>query len=351
MLSDPSATPRSAPLERIATDKGSYVIRPYELADLPAVLTAWQAAFGKPIAPELWRWKYHHAPLGHQILLCVHEGGEIAALYGGVPFAADWRTERLRITQIMDVFSHPAHRTPLGGRGGLYIRTALSFFTRYGRPEASDLMYGLPGERASRLGIHRLGYRALPGSVAYLVADTAALSRLRCRPFAGRLTPVVGNDLAGADRLADARLTTRLQAQRDADFIRWRFLRHPEHPYRLLRYGAWARRRGTAWRGYAAVRTTDARAVIVDLVLPKDEPDARDMLRRLGALAQADGINEICTWLPATGVDASRLRALDFAEQPEPLGIRPTARVFDNRIAWSEASTALHYTMADSDLF
>ena len=333
------------------SDPCGYAIRPYEPADLPAVLTAWQAAFGKPLAPRLWRWKYHDAPLGHQILLCVHESGEIAALYGGLPFAADWRGERLRITQLMDVFSHPAHRRPLGGRGGLYVRTALSYFLRYGGPDASMLMYGLPGERHSRLGIHRLGYRTLPGGMAYLTAHPAALARLRARPLIGRLAPVAENDLVGLDQLADAGPVTRLQARRNAEFIRWRFLRHPEHQYRLLRYSAWASRPGTAWRGYAAVRTMQAQGVIVDLVLPQGERDARDMLRRLGALLLADGISELCTWLPASGIDAARLRALGFSEQPEPLGIRPTARLFDTGISWSDASTALHYTMADADLF
>ncbi len=134
MPSHPSATPSSAPLERIETDNGFYVIRPYELANLPFVLAAWRAAFGQPISAQLWRWKYHEAPQGHQILLCVHESREVAALYGGVPFVADWRGRRLRITQLMDVFSHPRHRRQLGGRGGLCVRTALSFLrTRDGR--------------------------------------------------------------------------------------------------------------------------------------------------------------------------------------------------------------------------
>jgi hypothetical protein len=341
----------NADIQPVDTDHGRYVIRPYAAADLPAALTAWQAAFGKPACAELWRWKYHDAPLGYQILLCVHESGEVAALYGGVPFAADWRGRRLCITQLMDVFSHPDHRRQLGGRGGLYARTALSFFGRYGRPDGSALMYGLPGERASRLGRHRLGYRPLADGLAYLVADTTALVRLRCRPFAGRLMGVRGEYLAGLDRLAATGSGGRLQARRDADFFRWRFLHHPERGYRLLRYGAWASRSGGAWRGYAVVLAESEETVLVDVVLPDDDQGARDMLRRIGALLAAYGFARLRTWLPAAGADAARLQALGFASQPEPLGIVPTARLFDSRISWSDASGALHYTMADSDLY
>jgi hypothetical protein len=338
-------------VEEIATDNGRYTIRPYVPADLPAVLASWQAAFGNPVAPALWRWKYHDAPLGHQILLCVHESGEVAALYGGVPFAADWRGQRLRITQLMDVFSHPAHRRQLGGRGGLYVRTALRYFAQFGGPDGAALMYGLPGERASRLGVHRLGYRPLPGGVAYLVADTAALARLRCRPFAGRLSRVANEDLHGLDRLADRCPLGRLQARRDADFIRWRFLHHPACRYQVLRYGPFAGRSGSAWRGCAVVLIQPAEALLVDLVLPDHDRGARDLLRRVGAGLHADGVTRLRTWLPAAGADAERLQTLGFAREPEPLGIVPTARRFHSALSWSDASAALHYTMADSDLF
>ncbi len=123
-------------------------------------------------------------------------------------------------------------------------------------------MYGLPGERASRLGVHRLGYRPLPGGMAYLVADTAVTGRLRRRPFAGRLTPEIGKDLAQVGLLADACPATRLQARRDADFIRWRFLRHPVRRYRLLRYGAWGPRPNKDWRGYAVLSAESGEAVL-----------------------------------------------------------------------------------------
>jgi len=337
--------------EEIATDHGRYTIRPYVPADLPAVLAGWQAAFGNPVAPALWRWKYHEAPLGHQILLCMHESGEVAALYGGVPFAADWRGRRLCITQLMDVFSHPAHRRQLGARGGLYVRTALRYFARYGRADRSALLYGLPGERASRLGVHRLGYRPLPGGVAYLVADTAALARLRCHPFIGRLSQVANEELHGLDRLADRFPRGRLQARRDADFIRWRFLRHPARRYQVLRYGPFAGRSGSAWRGYAVVLIQLAEAMLVDLVLPDHDRGARDLLRRVGARLHADGVARLRTWLPAAGADAERLQTLCFTRQPEPLGIIPTVRLFKSGVSWSDASAALHYTMADSDLF
>jgi len=340
-----------ARVEEIATEHGRYSIRPYVAADLPAVLAAWQAAFGKPLAADLWRWKYHGAPLGNQILLCEHESGEVAALYGGVPFAADWRGRRLRITQLMDVFSHPGHRKQLGGRGGLFVRTATAFFTATAQPGGSALLYGLPGERHSRLGEHLLEYRRLPGGVACLEAETAKLARLRSRPFAGRLHRQTGPQLDGLDQLADACPADRLQARRDADFFRWRFLNHPVHRYWLLRYAPFTLRSSSAWRGCAVVLQQSSQAVLVDLVLPEDDPDARDLLRRTGAMLSEHGMTRLRTWLPARGTDVARLQALGFVRLAEPLGIIPTGRLFDPCMTWAVASSALHYTMADSDLF
>jgi len=142
-----------------------------------------------------------------------------------------------------------------------------------------------------------------------------------------------------------------LQARRDADFIRWRFLHHPARRYRVLRYGPFAARSGGAWRGYAVVLIQPEDAVLVDLVLPAHDRGARDLLRRVGARLHADGVARLRTWLPAAGADAARLQALGFAREPEPLGIVPTARLFHSALSWSEVSAALHYTMADSDLF
>jgi len=138
--------------EEIATDNGRYTIRPYVPDDLPAVLAGWQAAFGNPVAPALWHWKYHDAPLGHQVLLCIHETSEVAALYGDLPFAADWRGQRFRITQLMDVFLRPAHRRQLGGRGGLYVRTALRYFSgpKLNRRSRTDRA---PPHRSARNGV------------------------------------------------------------------------------------------------------------------------------------------------------------------------------------------------------
>jgi len=337
--------------EQIQTDRGSYAIRPYTRNDLPAVLAAWQAAFGEPLAPDVWQWKYHDAPLGNQILLCVHESGEVAALYGGLPFAADWRGRRLRVTQLMDVFSHPRHRKALGGRGGLYVRTALQFFGIFGQPGQSELLYGLPGERASRLGGHLLNYLPLPGGFAYLEAETATLARSRCRPFTGRMHRQTGPELEGLDRLADACPPGRLQARRDSDFFRWRFLGHPCHRYWVLRYAPFALRSPSTWRGYAVVQKQPAEAVLVDLMLPVDDPGARDLLRRTGAILFEHGMTRLRTWLPARGTDATRLQALGFVRLAEPLGIVPTVRLLDSGVPWAIASSALHYTMADSDLF
>lgn len=331
----------------VETERGIYTIRPYEASDLPAVLSAWQAAFRRPITKALWHWKYHEAPHGHQIILCEHDSGEVAALYGGLRYAAAWRGRKFAITQMVDVFSHPRHRKVLGGTGGLYAATAQRFFSRFTGPSQTLLMYGLPGQRAFRHGKHRLNYVRLPGGMHYLTVSVQRLLESPRRRSLAKLDRIDLETLSGADRLAQSVPDDRLQAIRDGAFLRWRFFQHPERSYRLFRYRSAFR--GT-WLGYAATAVAPPVATLVDLSLPQEAPAAGDLLRRLAGVLAACGIDMLQTWLPANGPDASRLMTLGFRAEPEPLGIVPTTRPFAPAALWAEATNALHYTMADSDL-
>ena len=147
---------------QLTTDSGDFCIRPYEPADEAAVLRAWEASFHKPLSPESWRWKYHAAPFGHKILLCMHESGDVAAMYGGVIYPVLWQGKIRNFCQLMDNLSNPTYRGVLGGRNGVFVRTARAMFMDYGTLPGCAWLYGLPGYRHYRLGEQLLGYCLSP---------------------------------------------------------------------------------------------------------------------------------------------------------------------------------------------
>ena len=334
---------------QIQSQVGTYIIRPYRDSDMLSVLESWQAAFGQSLLAELWRWKYHKAPLGHKVMICLHSSGQVAALYGGIPFAAAWRGRDLRLCQLMDVFSHPAHRRALSSRGGLYVETALTYIEYYIKSNRLNLLYGLPSARPLRLGQLRMGYQKLAGGFVYLSVSTGKTNKFDSFSLRGQINEVLEHEFCGLDSLAAQSPLDRLEVRRDATFLSWRFFGHPQHRYRLFCYRF---RFDLAWRGYAAVLPEHSSAVIVDLVLPRSKRHGRNFLHRLAKQLYEDGINRLHIWLPGNGVDAKRLQQSGFEPSPEPLGVFPSyVRPFDPSLPSSDIQNALHYTMADSDLF
>lgn len=333
---------------KIDTNLGTYVFRPYTTSDLPEVCIAWQAAYKKPLAIDLWKWKYHKAPHGHQIMICLHENGEVAALYGGIPQPMRWQGQDLFLTQLMDLFSHPKHRRPLSGRGGLFVETARRFFARYAGPGGSAIMHGVPGERSYRIGARRLQYERHPSGIAYLTAETAAFTAKRHFSFGARLDDPSPHALNGLDQLNSTYPPGQFQAKRDSAFARWRFLQHPQRDYLLFRYRG---RVAKTWKGYAGVSIAPPNATIVDLILPLSPRSRRDMLRKLAGELASLGVTTMQTWLPDNGIYCRWLCDYGFRKAPEPLGLMPTIRSFDPTCPHPKTTAAFHFTMADADLF
>lgn len=333
--------------EIIESRYGRFAIRPYEQGDEEKVLALWRLAFGRELSSSLWRWKYLENPYERQILLCEESATtQIVAMYAGIPYRANLQGEIVHITHLTDSMSHPAYRGTIGGRKGLFVRTVLAFFARYGGPHASLYLYGFPGERHFRLGRQLLGYRALPGGVCYLTARTADLERSLI-PFGGHVERMTVADVS-LDQLADAsRRLYPFAVVRDAAFLSWRFFAHPQNHYEIVGYRSSLQPR---WHGYVVLSVQGDRARLVDCLLPLSEDGTQDFLARLAAWLGEQRIQQVEVWLPAGHFLIAVLTAAGFLPAREPLGIIPTARTFSSRLPWDWAASSLFYTMADGDL-
>jgi len=272
------------------TDGGRFLIRPYRAEDERGILSLWQAAFHKELPSRVWRWKYLENPYAQKVLVCTKAEGSVAALFGGIPYRANWEGRIIEVLHATDIMSHPDYRG-----AGLFVRTCQAFMDAFCQSGGVSFLYGLPGRYHYDLGEKYLGYRELKGCLYYLTARTADLANGRKR-FGGRLRPVREIDRS-FDRLWDT--CSRhypLAVIRDARFMRWRFVDHPGAVYHIYAYQRWPAGDLSA---YAVVLREREKARLVDILAPPDHGLIRDFTGRISVELAGHGIETVETWLPA----------------------------------------------------
>ncbi len=330
--------------ETVPTPQGAFTIRPARPDDTPGILALWQAAFGRPLDPHIWAWKYT-GPLGAHTTLALAPDGRVAAAFPTLPVPARVDGAPALVELAMDSASHPAFRDVLSGRSGLFVRTARAHFAAARRRGVLGL-YGFPGQRHFRLGALLLGYEPCQAQPVLL---TGTPSR---RPGRGlHLAPWgCGEDLSWVDAL-DARHGPATALCRTAAFLSWRFLTHPQHPYRLWvlrpanllgRLLARACRRPLGRPlGYLVTRSRPEACRVVDILLP---PDPALAAAALGLLARAVAA-PLELWLSARHPLRPLLEAAGLRPAPEPIGAVAAVRPLTPC-----ALAAMAFTLADTDV-
>jgi hypothetical protein len=325
----------------VETGRGKFLFRPFKTGDEQGVLSLWRAAFEKEMDPAMWRWKYEDNPYGHQVVICEGEDGRILAMYSGVPYRATWKSETVRLSQLMDIMSHPDYRGE-----GLFVRAAQFFFDIYGPPEGSVCLYGFPGGYHFKLGAKILNYEALDGGTLFLVGEPEEIRKGR-NMFRGRIQRVeqCGPEF---DRLASACLKHYpFSVIRDSTFLQWRFLNHPQKSYEIWVYRKYLGKRVQA---YAVLGRKDDEIHILDLLAPNSGGILEDFTGRLAAEFKRRGARRIVAWLPPKHFLSSRLLASGFVKTKEPFGFIPTVKILHPELSCQWISENMFYTMADGDL-
>ncbi|MDX2436433.1 MAG: GNAT family N-acetyltransferase [Acidobacteriota bacterium] len=325
----------------IELEAGTFTAAPYRAEDERRVLDLWRVAFGKELDADLWRWKYVDNPFGMRVLVCRDPKTEAAVVvYSGVPYRARWNGREVEIVQLMDIMSHPDVR-----KTGLFIKAAEVFFDTFAGGQ-SVLYYGIPGRYHFDIGAKYLDYSELESGVAYLRGSTGELARTS--ELFGPSVHVIDRPTRELDRIwAEVAAHYPLAAVRDAAFVDWRFFRNPQRDYIVYVFRAGLTRRP---RGYAVVGVDGKSARLVDILMPPDRAMIAAFSGRMAAELATREIETIETWLPGHHFMAGGLVEAGWSREPEPLGIVPTARSFDTRLAIPWVSKNFFYTMADSDL-
>ena len=221
-----------------------------------------EAVFGHPMTPALWRWKYAG---GRGCSVAAWRGDRLVAHYGGSLRRVLAFGRLVQALQVCDAMVDPRDRGVMTKTGAMFHVTA-SFLELYQGLSGIPLSFGFPNRRAMRLG-ERLGLYAEVGALRELRWSALGMGpRLSTR--LRDLNPDSAADRGSVERLwaEMARdLTDGLVGVRDWNYLRHRYLEHPERRYTLVL----VRSRFTgAALGLLVLRRDEKDVVLIDLVAP-----------------------------------------------------------------------------------
>ncbi len=287
-----------------AAQSPRWSLRHVRQSDFASFATLFAQVFGHAISLDLWRWKYAD---GRGCAIAAWRHDELIAHYGGSLRRVLAFGRPIRALQVCDAMVAPRERAVMTKTGVMFQLTA-AFLELYQGLIGIPLAYGFPNKRAMRLG-ERLGF----------YAEVGALRELRWpaqghRPrLDSRVRFVDGDD--AADRLAVRQLWEAMAADladalvgvRDWEFLRQRYVEHPERRYRLVLVRT--RLTGTPL-GLMILHQEQSRLALTDLVAPlRHIPRLLLQARRLAGLW---GCGTLYTWI--TRQHIGRFRTPDMEE-------------------------------------
>ena len=293
----------------VAVQVGEQVLtlRNVQPDDRDAVLALHTEVFESAVDAAWFAWKYGLAPgQGHGHAAGVWHGQRLIAYCGGVPRTLWQRDQPFAAMQMGDVMVHPAWRGILTRRGAFFYVTQFFHSTRVGhkKDKPFQLGFGFPNERAMRLPV-KLGLVWDGGTMETLhwyctavgTPDLPPLWRwIEMHPFEAKFER--------ACNLAWRKMRTQMGGQtlgqRDAAYLRWRYVDRPPAPSRPVgaapRYRFFELRRpwSRSPAGVAVLEMGLASAHWLDWVGPMALMPLANLACRLEA--RRNGADELTAW-------------------------------------------------------
>ncbi len=271
--------------------------------DVGAFAALFAVAFQHPISIDLWRWKYGE---GRGVAVCAWRGPDLIAHYGGMLRQVMAFGLPVTALQVCDAMVAPKERGVLGKAGAMFQVTA-TFLELYQGLARVPLAFGFPSQRAMALG-ELTGLYAEVGKVS----EVSWPARNGPPLLGTRLIDFQPEQQAHQQALnnlwqAMAReLVTSVVGVRDLPYLRYRYLEHPEHRYRLVLM----RRRLTASPlGLLILRQMGRKLALVDWVAPlRQLPLLLKQARRLAALW---GHDSLYGWIPSQHLERFHTSDMD----------------------------------------
>lgn len=303
-------------------------LRAFRPGDEIPITELFERAFGHPLDPALWRWKLRHLPSPTEnVWLAVDRQERPVFHYGGIPCHLDLPGGRRRVMVSVDAMTDPAYQ-----RRGVLSSCAAAVFDKW-RDAGIDLTLGLPneryGSRTEALGwrpLFPLAWRIRPLRLERIVARRLHLPGLfLLKPLSAlwnlawdlRLRRDPGIEIGSVDDAGEEfdaleeerRSEGAISVVHGSGWIRWRYLSHPAHGYRVL-----AARRSGRLAGYLVYRLDDAGddrvSYVAELVSPRDPAASRTLVAAAIERSRAAGAMAVLTLaVPGSGEDRAFRRA------------------------------------------
>src|SRR5688572_8182738 len=293
-----------------------FTVRAYRDGDDAAVRELFARAF--PHArrdPRHFEWKYRRNPVANEhVSLAFDEGGKLVGHYAGYPVPFRAGDEDAVAHQIGDTMTDVSIRHVGRGPTSILGRTALHFYERFCEGSVA-FNYGFNVANIQKFSLRFLrSDRVEP--VTFRVRDLeshplAPLSRLR-RWLAGYQLELVREVDSTWDAFFERVANDyRFLVRRDARYVRWRYLEHPDTEYRVVAIRKWRH-----LAGWIAFRVRDDRFLWGDALFDRNFTDAIEVMLRH---VVPPHVRIIEGWFPPRPpwLDPA-LRNLGFETRPEP---------------------------------
>jgi hypothetical protein len=319
-----AAISAATPLQAQTVQVGAHALTLRDLGpqDGPQLMALHRQVFGPEVDAAWLAWKYgQQAGEGHGLGCGVWHGGELIAHCGGLPRTL-WRQGRRSAgIQIGDVMVSPPWRGILTRRGPFFHASQAFYERQVGAARPHQVAYGFPSERHLRLAVTlKLLWDGGPiHALTWHCAQPAAPKLpLPWRWRWHELSPGAANFDTQANR-AWATMHAGTQhltlGQRDATYLRWRYVHRPGGAPPRYRFFTLHRPWTRAAAGVAVLGLQGGQAQWLDWVGPlKLLPLAAQASRWQAAQAGAASLNLwasplVAQQLAGSGVDNSSVTA------------------------------------------
>lgn len=307
--------------------------------DAPSVLRLHRSVFGPETDQHWYEWKYgQHIGQGKGEAVGVWRGDELVAHCGGLPRTLWRQGQQVRGMQIGDVMVAPSWRGILTRRGPFAYVSQSFYNSRLGFSQAHQIGYGFPSERHLRLAvtlkllwdggsIHTLSWRATgDGPVHRPLGWGWKWEELSpARPDFDRSV----NSAWIAMRLECNELTL---GQRNADYVRWRFVERPQSVAQPRQHRFFQLRRGwsTQAAGIAVMDLRAPQAMWLDWIGPRRQMREASVLCRMEAAKV--GASHLCAWASPAVVEALTATGIESSSIAARLGVPTTSTLSEGEI-------------------
>ena len=200
------------------------------------ILTLFSEVFGESLDTDWLTWKHGTQTRGEPKSVGLWDAqGSLVAHYSGVPRQLYWESTAINAVQIGDVMVAPRVRGILSRRGP-FFQVCKRFFDNWvGAEKTFQIAFGFPNKRHIVLG-EKLDLYFSACDINHLTwqANTKKL------PPSWRWEELQGNDKA-LDKRVNSLWRKMLRScagyvigERDASYLRWRFIARPDKQYRIF---------------------------------------------------------------------------------------------------------------------